>query len=189
MLSEIDDAQLVACLQANLTTFVFDYIARQKAGGINFNFFIVEQLPVLHPSTYDPELMQLIVPRVLELDYTAWDIQPFARDCGYNGPPFAWDEERRACLRAELDGCFAHLYGLNRDDFAYILDTFPIVRRNDEARWGEFRTKRLVLEAYDGMAEAMARGRPYQSPLDPPPADPRVAHSPREMTKSPAARA
>src|SRR4051794_27136969 len=74
---------------------------------------------------------------------------PFARDFGYDGPPFGWDDERRATLRAELDGIYAHLYGLSRDDFAYILDTFPIVRDKDVKGFGEFRTKRLCLEAYD----------------------------------------
>ena len=60
-----------------------------------------------------------------------------------------WDEERRAHLRAELDALYGHLYGLTRDELAYILDTFPIVRREDEAKYGEYRTKRLVLEAFD----------------------------------------
>jgi hypothetical protein len=64
-------------------------------------------------------------------------------------PPFVWDEERRAILRAELDGLYAHLYTLTRDELAYILDTFPIVRRKDEGRYGEYRTKRLVLEAHE----------------------------------------
>ncbi|RME24487.1 MAG: hypothetical protein D6800_08620, partial [Candidatus Zixiibacteriota bacterium] len=58
-------------------------------------------------------------------------------------------EDRRAQLRADLDGLYGHLYGLTRDELAYILDTFPIVRRKDEARFGEYRTKRMVLEAYD----------------------------------------
>jgi hypothetical protein len=71
---------------------------------------------------------------------------------GFPRPPFKWDEERRAHLRAELDGLFAHLYGLHREEFDYILDTFPIVRRKDEARYGEYRTKRLCLEAYDRIA-------------------------------------
>lgn len=71
---------------------------------------------------------------------------------GFPYPPFKWDENRRARLRAELDGLYAHLYGLHRDELSYILDTFPIVRRNDEARYGEYRTKRLVLEAYDELA-------------------------------------
>jgi hypothetical protein len=57
------------------------------------------------------------------------------------------------------------------------MDTFPIVRRNDEAAHGEYRTKRVILEIYDEMAQAIRTARPYQTRLDPPPADPRVAHS------------
>jgi len=56
-------------------------------------------------------------------------------------------------LRAELDGLYAHLYGLTRDELAYVLDTFPIVRRKDEAKYGEYRTKRMVLEQYDKLAK------------------------------------
>jgi hypothetical protein len=66
-------------------------------------------------------------------------------------PPFKWDEARRAQLRADLDGLYGHLYGLSREELAYILDTFPIVRRKDEAQYGEYRTKRMVLEAYDNL--------------------------------------
>jgi hypothetical protein len=137
-------------LLANFNTIVFDFVVRQKLGGVNFSFFIVKQLPVLPPETYTPALLEEITPRVLELVYTAWDLAPFARDLGYQGAPFPWDEERRARLRAELDGLYARLYGLSRDDFADILDQFPIVRRRDEAAFGEYRTKRLCLEAYDG---------------------------------------
>jgi len=132
-----------------LNALVLDFAARQKAGGTHLNFFIVKQLLVLPPETYTPALLDLIVPRVLELVYTAWDLEPFARDLGYEGDPFPWDEERRALLRAELDGLYAHLYGLNRDDFAYILEQFPIVKRKDVAAYREYRTARLCLEAYD----------------------------------------
>ena len=100
---------------------------------------------------------------------TAWDLEPFARDCGYAGPPFRWDEARRFLLRAELDAAFFHLYGLNRDDTAYILDTFPIVRRKDEAKYnGEYKTKTTILEIYDALAESTRTGQPYQTRLDPP---------------------
>ena len=121
-----------------------------------------------------------LTPRVLELVYTAWDMEPFARDLGYDGPPFRWDPERRALLRCELDAAFFHLYGLERDDVDYVMDTFPVVRDRDVKAHGEYRTKRLILEIYDELAEAIATGRPYQTRLDPPPADPRVAHAPRE---------
>ena len=118
-------------------------------GGTHLNFFIVKQLPVLPPSTYTPALLDQIVPRVLELTYTAWDMRPFARDLGYDGPPFRWDDARRATLRADLDAIYAHLYGLSRDEFAYILTTFPVLRNNEVRRHGEYRTERLCLAAYD----------------------------------------
>lgn len=178
---------LVACLCASLSSFVLDYAARQKLGGTSLTYFIVKQLPVLAPSTYaaDTEwqlgspVRDFILPRVLELAYTAWDLEPFGRDVGYDGPPFRWEPERRFFLRSELDAAFFHLYGLSRDDTDYVMDTFPIVRKNDEKAHGVYRTKRVVLEIYDAMAKAAHSGKPYATRLGPPPADPRVAHPPR----------
>ena len=57
----------------------------------------------------------------------------FAPDLGDDGPPFRWDEERRFAMRAELDAAFFHLYGIERDDVDYIMETFPIVKRKDVA--------------------------------------------------------
>ncbi len=76
-------------------------------------------------------------------------------------------------LRCELDALYFHLYGIGRDDADYIMDTFPIVRQKDEKRYGEYRTKRVILEIYEAMAGGLEH---YQTRLDPPPADPRVAH-------------
>ncbi len=57
------------------------------------------------------------------------------------------------------------------------MDTFPIVRKNDEKAHGEYRTKRAILEIYDAMAEAARTRKAYETRLDPPPADARVAHA------------
>lgn len=177
---------LCACLYGNLCSFVLDYAARQKVGGTHLTFNYFEQLPVLRPSAYDVDarwsrgsVRDWLLPRVLELTYTAWDLEPFARDVGYDGPPFRWDPARRFLLRCELDAAFFHLYGLSRDDAAYILDTFPVVKKNDEKAHGEFRTRRVILEIFDALADAVRTGKPYVSRLDPPPADPRVAHPAR----------
>jgi len=112
--------------------------------------------------------------------YTAWDLASFAADMGWSGPPYRWDDQRRFVLRCELDAAFFHLYGIERDDVDHIMETFPIVKRNDEKRYGEYRTKRVILEIYDEMAQAMRTGKPFQTRLDPLPADPRVAHSFKE---------
>ena len=210
-------------LYGTLTSYVFDYVARQKIGGVSLSMFVMRQLPVLPPAVAlgscswtgsEHVLNDWLLARLLELTYTAWDLEAFAQDCGWSGPAFRWDEERRFLLRCELDAAFFHLYlqaaedglwklariaegavrdeapeelvGLKasfptpRDAVAYIMDTFPIVRRKDEEKYnGDYRTKRVILEIYDAMQEAIRTGKPYQSRLDPPPADPRCCHPPR----------
>ncbi|MBJ6622583.1 Eco57I restriction-modification methylase domain-containing protein [Streptomyces sp. DHE17-7] len=160
-------------LGAVWSSFAFDYAARQSIGGTSMSFFIVKQLPAPTPvqlSTHAP----FIVPRVLELTYTATDMAPLADYLGDTGTPFRWNELRRRHLRAELDALFFHLYGVSRDDVDYILDTFPIVRRKDEARYGTYRTKELILTEYDRMTSAgltlenpLGDGENYASTLTP----------------------
>ncbi|GAB4273669.1 MAG: N-6 DNA methylase [Candidatus Promineifilaceae bacterium] len=189
-----DFEYLSYCFTANAISFAFDYVTRQSVGGTSLSYFILKQLPVLPPQTYrqpspwqpipnrqssisNPQsLAAWLLPRVLELTYTAYDLRPFAQECGYHGPPFRWDEERRFLLRCELDAAYFHLYGIARDDVAYIMDTFPIVRRKDEDAYGEYRTRRVILEIYDEMGAAIQSGRPYQTRLNPPPAHPAAAH-------------
>ena len=177
----------VACMLANLNSFALDYVSRQKTGGTSLSYFILKQLPVLPPFTYhgstpwraDGSMLDWIVPRVCELSDTAWDLEAFGRDLGWSGPPFRWDADRRFLMRCELDAAFFHLYGMERDHVDYILGTFPIVQRKDEKRYGEFRTRRTILDVFDAMAEAIRSGQRYETLLDPPPGDPSVAHSPR----------
>ncbi len=208
----------------NASALILDYVARQKVGGTHLTFHYLKQFPVLPPSAYRPEDLRFIVPRVLELAYTAWDLAPLARDVWeeadeplreailawrktapthpdsppdwvegpYPFPPFLWDEERRARLRAELDAYYARLYGLNRKGLRYILDpkdltegeledilsdheevedpleerayrkraeasrfpgeTFRVLKEKDLERHGEYRTRRLVLEAWERLS-------------------------------------
>jgi hypothetical protein len=157
-------------LQANLSSFILDYVARQKIAGTSMTYFIVKQLPILLPSAYG-ELAGFIRKRVLELSFTAWDMESYARDLGDTGPPFRWHEERRLVMRAELDAAYFRLYGIEGNDVEYIMETFPIVKRKDEERYGSYRTKELILRVYDAMAEAMRTGVPYQTILDPPPGE------------------
>ena len=145
------------CLVANLNSIPFDYVVRQKLQGTTLNWYIIEQLPVIAPADYDRAFgtttaRDLVCHHVLRLTYTAHDMAPFARDLGYDGPPFIWNDEERRHLRARLDALYFHLYGLSRDDAAYILDTFPIVRRHDKAAFGHYRTKAMILAYYNALA-------------------------------------
>jgi N-6 DNA Methylase/Eco57I restriction-modification methylase len=194
------EAALQAALLGNLNSFVLDYVARTKVGGLQLSHFIYKQLPGIGPSSYHKDflvgqcLIDVVVPRVLELTYTAWDLEPFAHDCGFDGPAFRWDEERRFQLRCELDAIFFCLYlgseeewrrqpesltkyfSTPRDAVPYIMDTFPIVKRKDEEKFGTYRTKDTILKIYDDLAESQRTGQPYASPLNPPPGPPTDEH-------------
>ena len=172
------------------------------------NFYLVKQFPVLPPERYDAADRAFIMPRVVELTYTAWDVQAFARDMGMDGAPFRWDEDRRAVIRAELDAWYAMKYGLTRKQLRYILDphqltareietlvadasedpsdaprvkdfpgeTFRVLKDRETRQYGEFRTARLVMEAWDALSTAGWDPSRYASPLTLPPGDAGARH-------------
>ena len=154
-----------ACLLiANLNSYCFDFVTRHKMPGTNLSWFIVEQLPVIAPADYDRPFgattaRALVRDHVLRLTYTAHDVAPFARDLGYDGPPFPWNDDDRRHLRARLDALYFHLYGLSRDDAGYVLDTFPIVRREDERQFGHYRTRDMTLAYMNALAAGDAEAR------------------------------
>ena len=130
--------------------------------------------------------------RILELLYTAEDMRPFAHEMGYDGEPFPWDEKRRFALRAELDAAFFHLYlpaepdgrwrkAVNESEtdyreltavfptprhaVDYIMETFPIKKKNDLKAFTSYRTKEVILQDYDAMLAAIRNGKDWKSPL------------------------
>ena len=168
-LLDFESARAVAAslVLANMNSLPFDWVTRLSVGGTHLSQFIVKQLPVLPPEAYvenslvggdETPWVHLIVPRVVELTYTANDLSGFAEDIGYDGPPFRWDAERRHQLQCELDAIFAHLYRLDRDELEWMLDaphpgaSFPTLKRNEIEAFGEYRTQRYVLRAYDQLA-------------------------------------
>jgi hypothetical protein len=164
---------LVAALIAAQSSLILDFVSRQKMSDRHMKVFIWKQLPVPTPAMLEPHL-SFVVPRVLELVYTAYDMTSLARDLGDQGEPFRWDEDRRAQLRAELDAFFFRIYGIDdRDDVDYILETFQTetggLKHSEIRDHGEYRAKRLILAEYDRMAAADAAGVPYESPLALPP--------------------
>jgi hypothetical protein len=155
------NAKMAPVSLALWTSLPFDFIARQSIGGTHLTYSYVKQFAVLPPSAFTPSDIAFITPRVLELTYTSQTMRPWAEDLGFTGMPFAWDETRRANLRAELDAFFARKYGLSRDELRYVLDptdirgadypseTFRGLKGKEIKLYGEYRTQRLVLAAFD----------------------------------------
>jgi hypothetical protein len=149
-------------LHAIWSSMVFDYLARQKISGTGMTYFVVEQLPCPTPATFgkptpwqpDLSLKEWIQPYILELSYTSWRLQSYAREMHDNGPPFRWEDERRSLLWADIDAAFFHIYGLTQPEAEHVLDSFRVMHKYEDRDHGEYRTRRLVLDAYDRMSKA-----------------------------------
>ncbi|MBN2211597.1 MAG: N-6 DNA methylase [Sedimentisphaerales bacterium] len=148
-----------ACLLANINSFAYDFIARQKVGGVHLNFFIVEQLPTFPPDFYRQKcpwmprqrLETWISQRVLKLTCTADDMRPLAQAAGFKKGVHPWDPTERLDLMAQLDAAYFLLYGISRDDAAYILSTFSGAARDGETVFGPGSQNDRILKYYDEM--------------------------------------
>lgn len=200
------ESQKIAFLCSCISSIVFDYITRQKIAGVNFNFFYLEQLPVVNSDLIDSNTFNIISLYTVELSYTSWDIKSLADDVwkeadnelkqaikqqwkenqtstgghiwsppewceidpeGCPLPPFKWDEKRRAVLKAELDAIYAKLYRLTTEELRYILDpqdvygpdfpgeTFRVLKEKEIRQYGEYRTRRLVMEAWKRLNKSL----------------------------------
>lgn len=164
-----------ALLQGMMSSLVFDFVAKQKAGGNHMSTFIIKQLPVIPYTDIDNETQWLIIKRVIKLCYFNHDLDGWAEELWAELneaqrnevpelgklDPYVYDVNTRHILQSELDAIFAHLYGLNTDDLKYILDpedvcgpgcineTFRVLKDNEIRKYGEYRTKRLVMEAWE----------------------------------------
>lgn len=110
---------IVQNLIGNFNSFAFDFIARQKMQGQHINWYILEQIPVIPNKLFstmfgDNSAREIIHEEVLRLTYTAWDLKDFAKDMGYEGEPFIWDEEDRIHRKARLDALFFYCTDLPR---------------------------------------------------------------------------
>lgn len=173
MLVESGTAESVL-MSTMLNSFVFDFVARQKVGGTHLKYFTMRQLPILtravfdEPAPWQPSvtIKEWMTIRALELSYTSQDLSGLAGELGLSRDPFDWDEDRRVLIRAELDAALSYLYGLQRSDVDYVMDTFPIVRRKEWIEHGRFLTKERILDVFDRIKDAVETRVPYISPLE-----------------------
>jgi hypothetical protein len=155
------ESGLASILYGALGSLVVDYCLRHKTGQPSLPLWCPEQIPMLSPCSISNEAISFVAPRVASLVVTSDDVSKFASDTGYPDIYPSWNPNQRAQTQAELDAFYAHLYGLSRDEFSYILDptgvmgpdypseTFRVLKKNEIREFGEYRTKRLALQAWD----------------------------------------
>lgn len=139
-------------LVGNFNSFILDYITRQKASGGNLNFYVVKQLSVIGFNSYSESIKKKIVGNVSSLLLNSDELINLSFDLGLEGKLYCWSNKERFQLQCELDAIYAHLYGLEKEEMDYILETFPIVKRKDIAKYGSYRTKETILQMYDEFA-------------------------------------
>lgn len=152
---------LQACFLANLNSFVLDYVARQKIGNVNLNFFLIEQFPMFSPDFYADKcpwskkqtLEKWISERVLKLTCTGNDMIPLAQAAGFAPPVHKWKTAERLDLMAQLDAAYFLLYGLDREDTAYILSTFSAAGVSDPSLYGPDSPFDRILQHYDQLKQ------------------------------------
>jgi len=152
------DVRLQCCLLANLASFVLDYVARQKIGNVNLNFFLIEQFPMFHPAFYadtcpwskKQSLETWISDRVLKLSCTSNDMIPFAEAASFKPRVYRWKPDERADLQAQLDAAYFLLYQIEREDVEYILSTFAGVTKEGKSFFGTSPSE-LILKHYDSL--------------------------------------
>jgi len=160
----ISPPAIACCLLANMNSIPFDYLIRQKIGGLHLTYNYIKQIPVLPPQSFSDCDISFISSRVAQLVYTSHDMKDFAEDMGFKGEVVRWNDAQRAQLRAELDAYYIHLYGLTRKELNFLLDpkdvfgtdfpseTFRVLREDEEKQLGEYRTQRLVLAAFEELS-------------------------------------
>ena len=157
------DPVLSACLIANMNSIVLDYFSRQAISGNNMSQYFIKQFPILPPEYYNDRRRKFVSERVLKLVYTSHVLKAFACDLNYDGTPFEWNELERRALMSDIDAFYFRAYGFNRDEVRYVIDpadvmgpdypseTFRVLKENELSSFNEYRTQRLILEAWDRM--------------------------------------
>ena len=109
-----------------LNSLVVDYALRLRVSA-NLTMFFIYQLPVPRLTCKDA-VFKSIAERVARLICTSQEYDSLAKEVGLKSyKEGVSDAVKRAQIRAELDGVIANLYGLDEEEFAHVLSTFPLV--------------------------------------------------------------
>lgn len=163
-----DSGWVVSVWLAIANSYAMDFLARKKIS-LSMSYTLVDSLPFPRLGRDDPRARAL-VERCARLSCTGREMDTFWDRLANDGwvpqrassaeLPGELDEEFRLQLHAEIDAIVARdLFELTRNEVEYILGTFPTQQRYQEAAYGEFRSRRLILEAFDNLTLAMPSHR------------------------------
>jgi hypothetical protein len=146
-------------------SFCVDYLIRKKVA-LSLSYTVLDSMPFPR-LLIDHPIAARLGRLALLLTCTAPEMTSYWNNMSAYGwcervpnnatPPGIIDQDARAIARAEIDAIVAHdVFGISVDELVSILDTFPVLRRREERTYGEYRTKRLVLQAYNQLTGPIA---------------------------------
>ena len=145
-------------LTAIFNSVTFDYLIRLRTN-MNLNFFIVNSIAIPHDTRSN--LAQKIVELSATLTIQNEDFAETAKRLQFKVKKLSL--QQRIKTVAEIDALVAHHYGLERNQYEYILSTFRPKRQNsdldDTAEWSDntvhainYKVKKQALNFYDKMS-------------------------------------
>jgi len=151
-------------LMACLNSFTYDYALRCRLGGLDLTYSVLSETPLVLPHRLRQTFIAEIVARLnLIMPYFAlqWmelsTVDPHLTEQNWH-KLWAITPHERLRLRCILDAIVAELYGLEYDDFAWILSDDPSnpkgFWRVDKEKPKELRHSTLALAAFKRLKEA-----------------------------------
>jgi hypothetical protein len=144
---------------AFFSSLTFDFVVRQVIGGPNFTKYLLDQIAVPSPrwidrfvvssKDQDISLKDFLVSRALYLTWTSHALDCLGEAFAHTKGPFLWEDSKRAQIRAEIDAVVAKAYGISRDEYSHIIDSFHILRDKEMDTFGDYITKTICMQKFD----------------------------------------
>jgi hypothetical protein len=136
-------------LCANLNSFILDFIMRTKVSNNNISLYIIKQLPIINSNKIPKKALDLLLENTLKLSNTSMSLKKLNNIKEIHPVTNILERFKLICIN---DAIFFRLYDLCVNEIDYIMESFPIIKRKDIAKYGSYRTKETILQLYDEFA-------------------------------------
>jgi len=155
------DADQSAILVSCLNSYTLDYVARQKIGGENLSHYVLKQLPApdqerLSGLKVDGEPIRNNIKNLfLKLVYTNDELNEFVSEINHREGPYEFtqpDGNSREEVRFKLEALICHVYGVEKEDFRQIFDSFEQIKNEDLNTYGYYRTRDQIKRRFEQLS-------------------------------------